>query len=510
MAKKAVLYLRSSKDRHDVSVESQHRELTEFAKHEGTVIVDEYIDKVESAKTDNRPGFQAMIAEAKSNECRFDTIYCYDTSRFARRQYHAQMYKHLLKKRGIQILYLKLPKTETILDPIIESLMEAFDEFHSQKSKIDGLRGMRENIEQGWRAGGRAILGYQLDKHIVGMRDGKPITKSKLVPDPKIFKQVQAYLKGRSKNESRKSLIKRLDLDITYNTLVYIEESALTYAGHTVWNRHNEYVEGSYVGGKKFKDRSEWVIKRDTHEALISDDEANAILNIREQHRRKGKRMRVNDYLLSCMFKCSCGANLDGDGGYYRCHDRCGTRSIKKETLEEAVINVLFEDFLSDQTMKDLRASIEKEIKEREEGSHYQLQALESELKTSESEISKLVEILPQVQHKRSLLERLDELELTRLNLELQIQEEKQVSPENLFDMSNEAIAKFLKRYKSDLKSGDMEIKKAVIRSLVESGEFDGNQLLLHPNVQQITGVKVASPRVAELITAKLMKTLSI
>ena len=39
-----------------------------------------------------------MITEAKSRQCRFEVIYCFDTSRFSRRQHHAKMYKHLLKK----------------------------------------------------------------------------------------------------------------------------------------------------------------------------------------------------------------------------------------------------------------------------------------------------------------------------------------------------------------------------------------------------------------------------
>ena len=495
MAKKAALYLRSSKDRHDVSVESQQRELAEFAQKEGSAIVEEFIDKVESAKTDNRPGFQAMITEAKTKECRFEIIYCYDTSRFARRQYHAQMYKHLLKKRGIEIRYLKLPRTETILDPIIESLMEAFDEFHSQKSKIDGLRGMRENIKQGWRAGGRAILGYQLEKHVVGMRDGQPITKSKLVPDPKYFKLIQAYMKGRARNESRKALIKILELDVSYNSLIYLEESALTFAGHSVWNRHNEYVEGGYIGGNKYKDRSEWVIKRDTHEAMITEEEANTILSIREKGRVNRKRYSVNNYLLSCLLKCSCGANLDGDSGYYRCHNRCGTRGIKKETLEQAVTKVLFEEFLSKENIIQLKKAVEDEIKQRHKGNHHLLMQMEKELQDTESEINNLVKILPQMEHKRSLLERLDVLESSRLNLEVQIEEEKRITPEVMINLTDKAINRFLEDYRDNLKSGEAEKKKSVIRSLIESGEFDGNQLVLHPNVQQLTGVKMASPR---------------
>jgi len=92
MVKRSAIYLRSSKDRHDVSVESQRRELHRYVHDQGDVIVAEFEDKVESAKTANRPAFQEMMGEVKSKECRFDRIYCLDTSRFSRRQYDAQLY----------------------------------------------------------------------------------------------------------------------------------------------------------------------------------------------------------------------------------------------------------------------------------------------------------------------------------------------------------------------------------------------------------------------------------
>ncbi|RMH45868.1 MAG: recombinase family protein, partial [Gammaproteobacteria bacterium] len=278
MAKRAALYLRSSKDRHDVSVESQRRELHRYAQEQGDVIVAEFVDKVESAKTANRPAFQDMIAEIKSKNCRFERIYCYDTSRFSRRQYDAQLYKHLLKKHCVELHFLKLPKTDPLMDSVLESLMEIFDEFHSQKSKMDGLRGMRENVQQGWRAGGRAPIGYKLEKIVVGTRDGEPITKSRLVPDPKTFDKIQAYLRGRLNNVARKHLIRELGIKCAETTMIYVEESALTYAGHTVWNRHNECIDGRYIGGSRYRDRKEWVIQRDTHEAMITEEEAETLI----------------------------------------------------------------------------------------------------------------------------------------------------------------------------------------------------------------------------------------
>ncbi len=51
----AAIYLRSSKDRHDVSIESQRRELKKLAQSKEMTIVREYVDVVESAKTEFRP-----------------------------------------------------------------------------------------------------------------------------------------------------------------------------------------------------------------------------------------------------------------------------------------------------------------------------------------------------------------------------------------------------------------------------------------------------------------------
>jgi len=116
-------------------------------------------------------------------------------------------------------------------------------------------------------------------------------------------------------------------------------------------------------------------------------------------------------------------------------------------------------------------------------------------LKTTEKDINGIIEVLPQIEHKRSLLDELDTLKSNRLELEMKLIEEKQMTPENMVDLSDTAIKRFPGDYKTDLKTGDPEKKKAVIRSLVESGEFNGTQLLLQIRLQQITGVKLASPR---------------
>ena len=52
--RQACCYLRSSKDRHDLSLDAQRREIQAYAHERGLAIVAEYADAVESVKDDDR------------------------------------------------------------------------------------------------------------------------------------------------------------------------------------------------------------------------------------------------------------------------------------------------------------------------------------------------------------------------------------------------------------------------------------------------------------------------
>ncbi len=488
MVERVALYLRSSKDRHDVSIDAQQRELSEFVTRQGDIIVRTYEDKVESAKTDDRPGFQSMISDVQRPDCDFKRIYCYDTSRFSRRQHHAQMYKHLLKKKGVELLFLKLPKTDSILDPVVESLMEIFDEFHSQKSKMDGLRGMRENVKQGWRAGGRAVYGYKLDKQVVGTREGLPVTKSKLVPCPKSFDKMKAYLKARATGRSRGELIQDLNLEVSNSVLGYAERNVETYAGHTVWNKTNEKLDGEYLGGKKYRDRSEWVIHRNTHEAMITDDEAARISEIQKRHQRSRARTTKSGYLLANVLKCTCGANYQGDSGYYRCGKRCGAKGIKKETIEQVVIDYVIKDFLKPQDFVQLKKSIKKLIAERSNNQQSKSARLQEAIKEIDGEINDLVKLVAQMKQPRPILERIDSLETDRSAVQKELDAlPTEVNPE-FIELSDRKVREFITRYIDDFTQGDYLKKKSLVRSLIEVALFDGHEVTITPTHRAVTG----------------------
>ncbi len=493
------LYLRSTKDRHDVSVEAQRRELGAHAESKSYATTAVFEDKVQSAKTDDRPAFQEMIAEAGRPDRRFDVILCLDTSRFARNATDAKIYKDYLRlKRGVRVEFVKLPTTDSYMDPLLETLMEGIDQLHSQKSKSDGLRGMRENVLKGFRAGGSAPIGYKLDKIVTGTREGVPVTKSKLIRDPETFTVIQAYLERRASGHSRPDSASLTGLDISTGTFVGIEDNALVYAGHTVWNRHKEKIKGGYRGGIKVRPRAEWEIHLNTHEAMISDIQAEQILAQRALKSASQRRGRRSPYLLAGLLRCTCGANFDGDAGYYKCHrrkDGCGSRSIRQETIEQAVLGVLFEQYLTVEMLAGIRDQLVK--LESTTGARHKrdIEGLRAQLKDITRQLDTLIGLLTEVEHRRPLLTKIDELETQRIALAHRLQATVPSGANDLKRWDDASLRSFVERYRSEMEFGDSESKKSIVRTLVASASLDGDDLTLVPNYPGITGVKMASPR---------------
>jgi hypothetical protein len=100
---KAVIYARySSENQREESIEGQLRECTAFAKSQGITILNTYIDRAMTAKSDNRPEFQKMITDA-SKEL-FDLVIVWKLDRFARNRYDSAHYKGILRKHGIKVI----------------------------------------------------------------------------------------------------------------------------------------------------------------------------------------------------------------------------------------------------------------------------------------------------------------------------------------------------------------------------------------------------------------------
>ena len=114
---RAVIYARYSSDnQREESIEGQIRECMEYANYNEITVVDTYIDRALSAKTDNRPEFQRMIKD--SSRGAFDLVIVWKLDRFARNRYDSAHYKATLKKNRVKVI----SATESISSDAVFSL----------------------------------------------------------------------------------------------------------------------------------------------------------------------------------------------------------------------------------------------------------------------------------------------------------------------------------------------------------------------------------------------------
>ncbi len=484
-----------------MSIDAQRRQLVELAQARGLPIVAEFADAVESGKDDDRPGFQSMLRELRNNRRGWDTILVLDTARIARRRHLSIIFEESeCKKAGVRVIYKSLPESDPITEMLLKSILQAMDEWHSLTSKAKGLSGMAENVRQGFRAGGSAPKGYRLDTIATGtMREGQPVTKSKLVPgDDAVL--VRAYLQHRARGITRASAIKQIGQDWPATTLLSIERNALTYAGHTCWNRHAERAEhGGYVGGQKYRPRSEWVIQRDTHEPLISEDEAEAILAQVEARKLTRAKPAAGTYLLTGLLVTPDGQrwHADGQGSY-----RLGKgKRINAAEVDRAVLDCVQADIAGEAFARAVLEHYRAESKPAaRDGARSKLAARLAEI---DRQSSKLSDLLAETTAPSALLRSIEKLEAERETivgqLDAAVADEKTRAA--LRSLTLDEVKRFLAGIVSQI-DAEPELLKEAIMGIIDSVTLDPAtfEAQITYKIANLIGDKVASPRGSELI----------
>ena len=164
-------YIRvSSDDQLEYSPESQLKAIRDHAKRAGYLIPDEYIfkdDGISGRSASRRPGFRLMIATAKEGKTPpFSAIFVWKFSRFARNQEEAIMYKNLLRRRGVDVISISEPSTDSPFSSLIERIIEWMDEYYLINLAGEVRRGMTEKRRR--HPGARPGAGRQRRPHPAG------------------------------------------------------------------------------------------------------------------------------------------------------------------------------------------------------------------------------------------------------------------------------------------------------------------------------------------------------
>lgn len=349
--KVAAAYIRvSTEDQTELSPDSQIKKIQEYAKARGYVVPDEYIfhdDGISGRTTKKRPGFNRMIAVAKTDPVPFEAILVWKFSRFARNREDSIVFKSMLKKRGIDVISISEDVGDDKMSILIESLIEAMDEYYSVNLSEEVLRGMTEKISRG-KPVSTAPIGYKMENgELLVDEETAPLVRS-------VFRE---YLSGRAFREiavnlNAKGFKTRRGNNFENRTVQYIIDNPV-YAGYLRWDTEGRGSRGHYKDGKE-------LIVKGTHEPIISEEIYEKIKEMRSTEKKNAKKFArpsptVNEFALRSLVRCSdCGGTLcmSSTGKSLQCyryaHGKCTvSHNISLNKINAAVLARLKEDINS-------------------------------------------------------------------------------------------------------------------------------------------------------------------
>ena len=464
----AVIYARYSSDnQREESIEGQIRECTAYAEKNDITIVKHYIDRAISAKTDNRPQFQQMIKD--SDKKLFDIVLVWKLDRFARNRYDSARYKTQLKKNGVKLMSATEIISEGPEGIILESVLEGYAEYYSADLAEKVVRGQTENILKGRCNGGRGTFGYTLDSerkfHIDSLASPFVLESFTKYRDGLTMKEIRDWL-----NEN--GIKNPVGGEFTYNSVE-----------HMLKNRR-------YIGELKFRD----VVVPDAIPPIVplelfDDVQEKIAKNKKAPARRKAE----DDYLLTTKLFCGhCGALMFGESGtsrtgevhrYYKCatakkHKGCKKKTIRKQWLEDLVVNQTMQLVRDDAAMESIIAKV-MELQDRE---NTNLPLYEKQLRDAESGIQNMLNAIQAGILTSSTKERLEQLEETKRELEARIAEEKLAKPK----IKEEFIRFWLLRFrKLDMSLKDQ--RQALVDTFINSIYLYDDKVLITFNYKEGT-----------------------
>jgi len=132
----------------DLSLPFQLERCRYHAQGKDWVVVREFVDAGESARTDKRPEFQKMIASARARE--FDVILVHKFDRFARNDYDFIVYEKELEELGITVESVSEPgDASTPAGYIGRRMMQVISTWYSKNLAVETRKGMKKKVEKG-------------------------------------------------------------------------------------------------------------------------------------------------------------------------------------------------------------------------------------------------------------------------------------------------------------------------------------------------------------------------
>lgn len=430
----AVLYARYSSDnQREESIEAQIRAIREYAKYQGITLLErQYIDRAKSATSDRRPEFQQMIRDVENGDV--DYVIVHKLDRFARDKYDSAIYKRKLKEAGVQLLSVTERLDASSESGIMESVLEGMAHYYSANLSREVMKGMKESAMQCKFTGGTPPLGYDVgaDKRLVVNEDEKVIIESifKWYLEGYGYNAILGFIKERGWHTKRGGNFTKSAI----HNILKNEKYKGVYKYNQVTGR------GKFAKEAQLRMKDEDIIIRieGGMPAIISQEDFEVVQEkLQANKSMAGSEKAKRPYLLTGVIFCGeCGASMQGvtrsnekkvRPSTYRCSCRqnqkqCVNKEIRRDHLEEYVLDNLEKQVLNESIVPQLVAEINEQIVVRQSDGLEDIELYDRRLKEVERKIDKLIDAIADGVSASSLSKKLEMLEGQKEEFEIKLE----------------------------------------------------------------------------------------
>jgi len=412
---RVALYARVSTEeqRDGQTIDSQVAELEYSAKEKGWQITGVYKDEGWSGTILARPELDQLRDQAAKGL--FDAVLINDVDRLARDVSHLGIIKRDLERRGVQVIFRKLPAEKSPTYNLMVNILGSFAEFERELIADRTRRGRRHKVEVRQQfIGALAAYGFRYIP-----KDRSTGTEGKLDTVPEEATVVrQMYEWVDKEGLSARRVVQRLNamnISTRKGKRRWAKSSVLRilrneiYAGVWYYNK-NEKCEASKPvktaqynrspkSSNRLRPRSDWLpVVLPQHLRIIERDQWERAQRQLTANIAFSPRNAKHQYLLKGLIKCGeCGARYVGDPNhgkfYYRCLTRCGKLpAIREECLNEVVWHAIQEAVLNPSLIAEQLKKFYKREKTNAQGMRTEIDKIEEALRQVQKEESRIIE----------------------------------------------------------------------------------------------------------------------
>ena len=500
------IYARVSTEeqREGQTIDSQVAELERFCREKVWLVTGIYKDEGWSGGIMERPELDRLRDDAQ--KAVFDAVLINDVDRLARDVAHLGVIKRDLERKGIQVIFRKLPAESSPTYNLMVNILGSFAEFEREMISDRTRRGRRHKVEvRKLYLGSNTSYGYRylpMDR-INGTAGILEIAPTEASVVRQMFKWVdQEGLSGRR-------VMKRLNelkIPPKKGAAAWAKSSVLRilgnemYAGTWYYNKHQCCEPRNPSASPRYRKRSKCSVRRrPVGEWLpLALPESLQIVprdrwqRVQEQLARNlafSPRNEKHTYLLKGLVRCgACGSRYVGDPChgkfYYRCFARCKKMPSISETKLGNVVKQAVERIMTnpDVILEPLRSLDWAEANEAQMqvGAAERIDQEEKRLKTEEQRLLdgyRMGLISP-----AQLGQQLEKLKSSRAGLELERTALTQQAAYPAEEVEK-AVVDYCAEAANNLATLTTDDWRELLRSLIESAVFHGNRLVIRGRV---------------------------